>query len=224
MCDTLKKESILNNSLIYKIEILRDPNKTHCPSPHCQNVCTIVNKNKLLDLNIENTSSLKKSHHHHHHHQSVRVTCEKCNLTFCSTCFKKWSDHQMSPNVSVLISSPKSLSNSSSTTAADDTSYLLNKDLTNSSYLEYCECEQQPNNNSNRMESSLISNGESGGSGGGGDLYRLSKSSFEHFENIKRCPKCAVLIERADGCAQIMCKVCKHTFCFYCLASLDVSF
>ena len=216
MCATLKKESILNSSLIFKIEILRDPNKTHCPSPHCQNVCTIANKNKLLDLNIENTS-FKKSHHHHH--QSVRVTCEKCNLTFCSTCFKKWSD-QMSPNVSALMSSPKSLSNSSST-AGDDTSYLLNKDLTNSSYLEYCECEQ-PNNNSNRIDSSLISNGESGG-GGGGDLYRLSKSSFEHFENIKRCPKCAVLIERADGCAQIMCKVCKHTFCFYCLASLDVS-
>jgi hypothetical protein len=134
----------------------------------------------------------------------------------------------MSPNVSVLMPSPKSLSNSSSTNA-DDTSYLLNKDLTNSSYLEYCECEQ-PNNNSNTMDSnnlasSLISNGESGGvgSGSGGDLYRLSKSSFEHFENIKRCPKCAVLIERADGCAQIMCKVCKHTFCFYCLASLDVS-
>ncbi|RNA42491.1 E3 ubiquitin-ligase RNF144B-like [Brachionus plicatilis] len=35
------------------------------------------------------------------------------------------------------------------------------------------------------------------------------------------CPNCSILIERADGCAQIMCKICKHTFCFYCLTSLE---
>ena len=45
----------------------------------------------------------------------------------------------------------------------------------------------------------------------------------DDLENIKRCPQCSVLIERVDGCAQIMCKFCKHCFCFYCLASLDVS-
>ena len=42
-------------------------------------------------------------------------------------------------------------------------------------------------------------------------------------ENIKRCPMCAVPIERDAGCAQMMCKRCKHVFCWYCLASLDVS-
>ena len=41
-------------------------------------------------------------------------------------------------------------------------------------------------------------------------------------ENIKRCPMCAVPIERDAGCAQMMCKRCKHVFCWYCLASLDV--
>ena len=42
-------------------------------------------------------------------------------------------------------------------------------------------------------------------------------------ENIKRCPMCAVPIERDAGCAQMMCKRCKHVFCWYCLVSLDVS-
>ncbi|KAI7799683.1 putative E3 ubiquitin-protein ligase RNF144A-B [Triplophysa rosa] len=41
---------------------------------------------------------------------------------------------------------------------------------------------------------------------------------------IKLCPKCKVYIERDEGCAQMMCKNCKHAFCWYCLESLDVSF
>jgi len=41
---------------------------------------------------------------------------------------------------------------------------------------------------------------------------------------IKRCPICRVPIERNDGCAQMMCKQCKHVFCWYCLASLDDDF
>ncbi|XP_048758848.2 E3 ubiquitin-protein ligase RNF144A-like [Ostrea edulis] len=41
---------------------------------------------------------------------------------------------------------------------------------------------------------------------------------------IKRCPVCRVPIERNDGCAQMMCKRCKHVFCWYCLASLDHDF
>merc|ERR1711971_747923 len=43
-------------------------------------------------------------------------------------------------------------------------------------------------------------------------------------ENIKRCPMCAVPIERDAGCAQMMCKRCKHVFCWYCLVSLDDDF
>ncbi|WAR23498.1 R144A-like protein [Mya arenaria] len=42
--------------------------------------------------------------------------------------------------------------------------------------------------------------------------------------NIKRCPVCHVPIERNDGCAQMMCKRCKHVFCWYCLTSLDDDF
>ena len=42
--------------------------------------------------------------------------------------------------------------------------------------------------------------------------------------DIKRCPMCQVPIERDAGCAQMMCKRCKHVFCWFCLTSLDVSF
>lgn len=38
---------------------------------------------------------------------------------------------------------------------------------------------------------------------------------------IKQCPACRVYIERNEGCAQMMCKNCKHTFCWYCLQNLD---
>ncbi|GAB6028912.1 hypothetical protein CHUAL_004711 [Chamberlinius hualienensis] len=41
---------------------------------------------------------------------------------------------------------------------------------------------------------------------------------------IKQCPVCHVPIERDNGCAQMMCKKCKHVFCWYCLASLDDDF
>ena len=42
-------------------------------------------------------------------------------------------------------------------------------------------------------------------------------------EQIKWCPMCRVPIERDAGCAQMMCRRCRHVFCWYCMASLDVS-
>ncbi|XP_034029705.1 E3 ubiquitin-protein ligase RNF144B isoform X2 [Thalassophryne amazonica] len=38
---------------------------------------------------------------------------------------------------------------------------------------------------------------------------------------IKQCPMCGIYIERNQGCAQMLCKSCEHTFCWYCLQSLD---
>ncbi|CAB1342730.1 unnamed protein product [Coregonus sp. 'balchen'] len=49
-------------------------------------------------------------------------------------------------------------------------------------------------------------------------------SSDDDDAPIKRCPKCKVYIERDEGCAQMMCKNCKHAFCWYCLESLDDDF
>ncbi|XP_055478473.1 E3 ubiquitin-protein ligase RNF144A isoform X2 [Psammomys obesus] len=54
-----------------------------------------------------------------------------------------------------------------------------------------------------------------------------TSSAFKMEEGdapIKRCPKCRVYIERDEGCAQMMCKSCKHAFCWYCLESLDDDF
>ncbi|KAJ8288480.1 hypothetical protein COCON_G00011390 [Conger conger] len=38
---------------------------------------------------------------------------------------------------------------------------------------------------------------------------------------VKQCPVCGVYIERNQGCAQMLCKSCKHTFCWHCLQNLD---
>ncbi|XP_062925955.1 E3 ubiquitin-protein ligase RNF144B-like [Mobula hypostoma] len=58
--------------------------------------------------------------------------------------------------------------------------------------------------------------------------FMLSKGSDDGFlishdteAPIKQCPVCHILIERNEGCAQMMCKNCKHTFCWYCLHNLD---
>jgi len=78
---------------------------------------------------------------------------------------------------------------------------------------EFCDC-------------SLRANGVNKGSMNGDknrDTDLINRSLPDNFENIKRCPQCSILIERVEGCAQIMCKFCKHCFCFYCLESLDVS-
>ncbi|XP_049586469.1 E3 ubiquitin-protein ligase RNF144B isoform X1 [Syngnathus scovelli] len=56
-----------------------------------------------------------------------------------------------------------------------------------------------------------------------------SQTMMSHFhENsgdsdaaIKQCPVCGIYIERNQGCAQMLCKSCKHTFCWYCLQNLD---
>ncbi|XP_042597524.1 E3 ubiquitin-protein ligase RNF144B isoform X2 [Cyprinus carpio] len=46
-------------------------------------------------------------------------------------------------------------------------------------------------------------------------------SSADTDAAIKQCPMCGVYIERNQGCAQMLCKSCKHTFCWYCLQNLD---
>ncbi|KAJ8353801.1 hypothetical protein SKAU_G00213680 [Synaphobranchus kaupii] len=45
--------------------------------------------------------------------------------------------------------------------------------------------------------------------------------SSEPDAPVKQCPTCHIYIERNQGCAQMLCKSCKHTFCWYCLQILD---
>ena len=66
----------------------------------------------------------------------------------------------------------------------------------------------------------LVARGGSGPGGGQPEDGCLMWTS----DDIKKCPMCSVFIERDAGCAQMMCKRCKHVFCWYCLTSLDVSY
>ncbi len=50
-----------------------------------------------------------------------------------------------------------------------------------------------------------------------------ARSDSDSDMPIKQCPICGIYIERNQGCAQMLCKSCKHTFCWYCLQNLDVS-
>ena len=73
--------------------------------------------------------------------------------------------------------------------------------------------------------SSLLLGGQGlppGGALGSANSDILVLSDGQDGSEIKRCPMCFVPIERDAGCAQMMCKRCKHVFCWFCLASLDV--
>ncbi|XP_026041131.1 E3 ubiquitin-protein ligase RNF144B [Astatotilapia calliptera] len=48
-----------------------------------------------------------------------------------------------------------------------------------------------------------------------------TRSDSDSDMPIKQCPMCGIYIERNQGCAQMLCKSCKHTFCWYCLQNLD---
>lgn len=48
-----------------------------------------------------------------------------------------------------------------------------------------------------------------------------ARSDSDSDMPIKQCPMCGIYIERNQGCAQMLCKSCKHTFCWYCLQNLD---
>ncbi|XP_022670380.1 probable E3 ubiquitin-protein ligase RNF144A-A [Varroa jacobsoni] len=56
------------------------------------------------------------------------------------------------------------------------------------------------------------------------DQATILHNLLQDIQGIKRCPHCSVLIEREDGCAQMLCKNCRHVFCWFCLASLDDDF
>jgi hypothetical protein len=44
-------------------------------------------------------------------------------------------------------------------------------------------------------------------------LFKLAK-----HRGWKQCPKCSIMIEFTIGCNQMICKNCKHVFCYTCLA------
>nr|BDT62965.1 MAG: hypothetical protein [Trachysalambria curvirostris majanivirus] len=52
-------------------------------------------------------------------------------------------------------------------------------------------------------------------------LSNIESLVVPNNDKIKRCPSCKIPIERNAGCAHMICKECKHMFCWYCLNSLN---
>lgn len=42
-------------------------------------------------------------------------------------------------------------------------------------------------------------------------------------KNVKKCPKCTVLIQKASGCNHMECKSCKTHICWNCLEYFETS-
>ena len=70
----------------FSIEILRDPNKTHCPNPDCQNVCIIsveLKTNKTSDLNKQSgkrTTTTTTTLNENTSQNNIKVTCRKVKI------------------------------------------------------------------------------------------------------------------------------------------------
>eukprot|EP00069_Balaena_mysticetus_P007805 bmy_05582T0 len=124
------------------------------------------------------------------------VQCKACDTEFCSACKASWHPGQGCPETMPITFLP------------GETRYARGTDCRPGegiSLLPQCASgEDRP-----------------------APRFSLSSSAFPLEEDdapIKRCPKCKVYIERDEGCAQMMCKSCKHAFCWYCLESLDDDF
>lgn len=49
----------------------------------------------------------------------------------------------------------------------------------------------------------------------------LSVAIWSLARNIKRCPKCDIIIEKKGGCPHMTCMSCRHEFCWYCASDWD---
>lgn len=94
-----------------------------------------------------------------------------------------------------------------------DKSLIINCGTCRNSFCCECKLTWHPGTSCEAFRRKLIKQGK----------LSLEDEELFSLESIKKCPFCHVPIEKDSGCAQMMCKRCKHVFCWYCLASLDVS-
>jgi len=123
------------------------------------------------------------------------VTCPKCQLTFCSHCKSAWHGNSGKCDDPVVSA------------AAAAAAAAMPK-----APLETAEAAMS-RSRSNFFAAFLRR----------GPVVEAPNAQVD-ASPIKRCPICHILIEREEGCAQMMCKRCKHVFCWYCLESLDNDF
>lgn len=160
--------------------------------PTCENVCRI--ERSAIQTASSNVDAAAAGSTFEF--EPVKVTCNKCKAEFCSNCFR------------IIQSSSSSPPNECKCRLAGG-----KKPVTSTSMMSMM---MMKSTITKPVDAALVAADSSS------DVPNMSTSLLFNFENIKQCPKCGTLFERADGCAQIMCKCCKHTFCFYCLKSLEV--
>jgi E3 ubiquitin-protein ligase RNF144 len=91
-------------------------------------------------------------------------------------------------------------------------SLIINCTTCQKSFCAECKLSWHPGTSCESFRRKLIKQGK----------LSLEDEELFSLDSIKKCPFCHVPIEKDSGCAQMMCKRCKHVFCWYCLASLDV--
>ncbi|XP_054365555.2 E3 ubiquitin-protein ligase RNF144A isoform X5 [Mirounga angustirostris] len=192
--------------LQFEREVLLDPCRTWCPASACQAVC------QLQEMGLQ-TPQL--------------VQCKACDMEFCSACKASWHPGQGCPETLPITFLP------GETSSPCAESLLAHPSSPESARLSLClplttllslETPCRPQIQGSRPSFVRIprSQGRAADPTVWAPHWRCSAFKVEEDDApIKRCPKCKVYIERDEGCAQMMCKNCKHAFCWYCLESLD---
>lgn len=174
-------------------EVEMDPNRTFCPSVDCENIC-IISKSMIVTADPASTVQVKSTN------SSVMISSLSVSSTLSSLAAAS------SSAVSSVIKKGQERTHFISK-ETDAIPVLCNKcDRT-----FCCRCRKQPFHFGSlctrpSLEQSLLPPFDSNGDG----------------PEIKRCPRCSIWIEREDGCAQMMCRKCRHVFCWFCLQSLEV--
>ena len=198
--DLLKSTDLTDRYLRYKgnRDVERDPNRTFCPNPLCSCVCNIPPLKPQETDNSTNDPAATAAT------TPRAVTCQQCGFVFCSLCHSSWSPVEVATNSG--IDSPQAHHQLRSTASnLPMGNKFLNNDNTQQGPHQ-CEVTYVVN----RQRWNLLS--------------RIGIDVSADDVMIKRCPCCGIPVERGPGCAQMLCLNCHHTFCWYCLTVLDVSF
>nr|XP_035970424.1 E3 ubiquitin-protein ligase RNF144A isoform X6 [Halichoerus grypus] len=195
--------------LQFEREVLLDPCRTWCPASACQAVC------QLQEMGLR-TPQL--------------VQCKACDMEFCSACKASWHPGQGCPEslpttfLPGETSSPCAESLLAHPSSPESARFSPCLPLTTRLSLE-TPCRPQIQGSRPSFVRLPRSQGRAADPTLWAPHWRCSAFKLEEDDApIKRCPKCKVYIERDEGCAQMMCKNCKHAFCWYCLESLDDDF
>jgi len=123
------------------------------------------------------------------------------------------SEHLSSSPLSSTSPGDVMLQGSKLSRSSGNRSLIINCTTCQISFCAECKLSWHPGTSCESFRRKLIKQGK----------LSLEDEELYSLDSIKKCPFCHVPIEKDSGCAQMMCKRCKHVFCWYCLASLDVS-